>query len=360
MNVLKKGVKPVKKKKTGTVKKKNVKPLLSVIIPTYNCRNFIERLLDSIVNQNVEISFEVIIQDDNSTDNFMELVEPYKKKLNIKYFQNNPREIHCPGNTRLDGMSHAEGEWITFIDNDDVFEKTAFLEFKECLIRQNFGTLIVTEFRQFDYNTNEYGKEYDVRNITWLHGKFYNRKFLEDNNIKFKENLESNEDLFFNMSVFAAITVNNLQYSMVKAFTYKWINNPDSISRSMFTQHKFYIDKYYKDYLHASIDPWWDLYEQRPDLEEYIFKRTCYVILYGYFYYQALFFRNNFKHVRSNRDIFEDILNTAKSKFGATNDDICAVIYGDAKQYDKIREDAANGALNFVEYESFYDFINRF
>lgn len=360
MNVLKKNLPKKEKRESKPVIVSN-KPILSIIIPCYNCRNYIERLLDSIVNQSINLPIEVIIQDDFSTDKFMELVEPYKSKLNIRYFKNKKREIHCPSNTRLDGMAHAKGEWITFIDNDDMFERDAFKEFYECTQNHKERTLIVTEFREYNAESEQFGKTYDVRNITWLHGKFYYKKFLKEYNIKFKENLESNEDLFFNMSAFAAITAANLNYSMLKVYTYRWVYNENSISRTMFKDRQnFYIDKYYSEYLHASIDPWWNLLGTSPNLRQYIFKRSCYVLLYGYFYYQALFFRNGFKHVRSNRDIFEEFLLQIKSKFDASTDDICDIIYNDADMYNRIREDAANGAMNFVEAVSFYDFISRF
>lgn len=348
------------RKKKEPVVQEPVKPFLSIVIPCYNCRNFIERLLDSIVNQTKKIPLEVIIQDDNSTDNFMELVEPYKTKLDIKYFKNEPRDIHCPGNTRLDGMKHISGEWLAFIDNDDMFELTMIEDFTQTIEDQKPDTLIVTEFREFNYDNGAYGKEYDRKNITWLHGKFYNVKFLRDNNITFKENLETNEDLYFNMNVFAAITMADKTYTMAKSYTYKWIYNEDSISRKMFREPEFYIDKSFKEYIDASIEPWWNVLKAHPEAEPYIFKRTCYVMLYAYFYYQSLYFRNKFKHYRPNRDAFEDFLNEVKTRFGATAMDIVAVVYSDDKVYNDIRADAMNGCKPFIESDSFYNFLEKF
>jgi len=353
-------------KKISTRKKKEpvveepIQPYLSIVIPCYNCRNYIERLLDSIVNQTKKIPLEVIIQDDNSTDNFMELVEPYKSKLNIKYFKNKPREIHCPANTRLDGMSNATGEWITFIDHDDLFELDMVKEFTQAVDERKEESLVVTEFRDYNPELGSYGKTYDRTNITWLHGKFYNMKFLKDNNITFKENLETNEDLYFNMTVFAAITAVEKTYTMVKSYTYKWVYNEDSISRSMFKQDEFYIDKSYKDYIDASIEPWWDILYTHPELESYIFKRTCYVMLYAYFYYQSLYFRRGFKHHRGNRDIFEDFVNTVKLRFGVNTDTIVSIVYSDEARYNEIRNDSMNGCKSFIESDSFYNFLEKF
>jgi hypothetical protein len=233
-------------------------------------------------------------------------------------------------------------------------------DFTQTIVDQNPDTLIVTEFREYNYDNGAYGKEYDRKNITWLHGKFYNVKFLRDNNITFKENLETNEDLYFNMNVFAAITMAQKNYTMAKSYTYKWIYNEDSISRKMFNEPEFYIDKSFKEYIDASIEPWWNVLKAHPESEPYIFKRTCYVMLYAYFYYQSLYFRNGFKHYRPNRDAFEDFLNTVKTRFGVTAMDIVAIVYSDDTVYNDIRVDAMNGCKPFIEADSFYNFLEKF
>ena len=105
MNVLKKEVqekrsteikkKPETKKKTTSKKKtvnKDNKPYLSVVVPCYNCKDTIERLLNSIVNQEgYDNTFETIIQDDGHDDGYLDIVEKYKKKypeLCIKVYHN--------------------------------------------------------------------------------------------------------------------------------------------------------------------------------------------------------------------------------------------------------------------------------
>ena len=100
------------KKDPVTKKAKSSEIFLSVIIPCHNCRNSIGELLDSLIQQVNPPRFEVIIQDDNSTDGFMEIVNGYKIYLDIKYFKNKQREVHCPGNTRNDGLDNAKGKWV--------------------------------------------------------------------------------------------------------------------------------------------------------------------------------------------------------------------------------------------------------
>ena len=67
-----------------------------------------------------------------------------------------------------------------------------------------------------------------------------------------------------------------------------------------------------------------------------------------------------FKHVRRNRDIFEDFLNNVRDTFEKTNSDILAIIYNDDETFNKIRQDAFGGCLRLTEVVSFKDFIDRF
>ena len=155
---------------------------LSVLIPAYNCSNTIGRLLDSIIIQD-DPDIEVIICDDHSTDNFMDQVVPYADKLNIKYFKTTPRDLHCPGNTRFDAWHHATGEWITFIDNDDMFEPGAFKRVKDEIETYNEERFVFTTFRDYIVEDDTYMQVFD--GITWMHGKWYNRQWLIDEGIDF-------------------------------------------------------------------------------------------------------------------------------------------------------------------------------
>ena len=130
--------------------------LLSIIIPCYNCENTIERLLQSILDNKLEKeNYQVIICDDKSTDNFLEKVKSFEDKMNIIYCETY-RPIHCPGNTRQAALPFIEGEWFTFIDNDDMFEPYAFKTVFKYIEEKNIQYTLCTEFREFYYEKNEY------------------------------------------------------------------------------------------------------------------------------------------------------------------------------------------------------------
>ena len=89
----------------------------SIIIPNYNSANWIVRLLDSIRNQTYK-DYEIIIVDDMSEDNSVELIKNYKG-LEIQLIELKRKRYN--GGTRNEGVEHAKGDYILFIDCDDYF-----------------------------------------------------------------------------------------------------------------------------------------------------------------------------------------------------------------------------------------------
>ena len=92
---------------------------LSIIIPVYNASITLERCLNSIFCQTTQYSFEVILVDDGSTDNSMEIIKARKEENIILWQQQNAG----PAVARNKGLELAKGEYCTYIDADDYWEK---------------------------------------------------------------------------------------------------------------------------------------------------------------------------------------------------------------------------------------------
>jgi len=88
---------------------------VSVIIPLYNGALLLNRCLDSVFNQQTQYTFEVIIIDDGSTDNSIELIHRRKEK-NIVLIQ---QQNSGPAIARNNGVKIARGEYCTYLDADD-------------------------------------------------------------------------------------------------------------------------------------------------------------------------------------------------------------------------------------------------
>jgi len=91
------------------------KPLVSIVIPSYNHGDYIGRALDSIISQTYD-NWEVIIIDNQSTDNTDDIIASFNDKRIACIKINNYGVI---AKSRNLGISEAKGEWIAFLDSDD-------------------------------------------------------------------------------------------------------------------------------------------------------------------------------------------------------------------------------------------------
>lgn len=96
-------------------------PLVSVIIPNYNHARFLDERLQSVLNQTYQ-NFEVIILDDKSTDNSVEVINKYKNNPHISHIVINEVNSGSPFKQWNKGFELAKGEWIWIAESDDYCE----------------------------------------------------------------------------------------------------------------------------------------------------------------------------------------------------------------------------------------------
>lgn len=97
-----------------------MKELVSIITPSYNTANFISQTIESVLNQTYT-NWEMIIIDDCSTDNTKEVVTKYKDSR-IMYIENEKNLGAAISRNRA--LKIAKGEWIAFLDSDDLWDKS--------------------------------------------------------------------------------------------------------------------------------------------------------------------------------------------------------------------------------------------
>lgn len=179
---------------------------VSVIIPVYNTELYLKECIDSILEQTLD-AIEIIIINDGSTDGSLQIIKEYEiKHSNIKAInQSNQRQ----GTARNTGLKVASGEYVYFIDSDDILDNRA-LEYcynlaskmkLDMLIFEAdiFGNIVGKNSEQYLYHRrineiNEivYGMEFLAKNyyrISMLNIPFtlYNRCFLVENKLQFLE-----------------------------------------------------------------------------------------------------------------------------------------------------------------------------
>lgn len=190
---------------------------ISIIIPVYNSEKYLKECLDSIVNQTFE-DIEIICVNDGSTDNSLNILEEYANNDNRIMIIS--QENSGQGSARNNGLNNAVGEYIYFMDSDDILETDTL---KDCynvvkgdnldfvmfqLI--NFNENDQSYYQEFDYNMPNVGKlvgdsifSYkDLDNLIFQVAvspvnKLYNKQFLRNINVKFPEDVIFEDNIFF-------------------------------------------------------------------------------------------------------------------------------------------------------------------
>lgn len=103
--------------------------MISIVITLYNKENTIRRAIDSAINQKYK-DIEIIVVNDCSTDNSLDICKEYVDKITIITTDKNSGR---PYFTRQVGLMHAKGDFITFIDADDYLSNNAL---SECVVLQ--------------------------------------------------------------------------------------------------------------------------------------------------------------------------------------------------------------------------------
>ncbi|MBS4429989.1 glycosyltransferase [Pectobacterium punjabense] len=128
---------------------------ISVIVPIYNCEEYIEPLFSSLLAQD-NVAFEVIAINDGSTDgSLLKLNEIGKSATNLIIVSQENKGLSEARNT---GIRHASGEWIAFVDGDDWLEKSTLSTWLEKAKEQRLDLLIGNGFK-FNENPEQEVKE---------------------------------------------------------------------------------------------------------------------------------------------------------------------------------------------------------
>ena len=118
---------------------KTGQPFVSVIMPTYNHAKIIGKAIESVLNQTYK-NFELIIIDNYSEDDTEKIVASYSDdRIIYLKFRNNG----IIAASRNAGIKHSHGEWISFLDSDDYWEKEK-LQAVHSAIKKNPGAILVS------------------------------------------------------------------------------------------------------------------------------------------------------------------------------------------------------------------------
>ncbi|MDT2696462.1 glycosyltransferase [Enterococcus gallinarum] len=226
---------------------------VSIIMPMYNASEFLEETLCTVVNQkNKIVSFEVLIIDDSSTDNSLEIANKYAKRYPevFKIFKNTKKGVSSARNL---GLDLATGKYIMFLDSDDLLEtrtiENLYRFFESVQDETSIVTYPIYNFRVLNNTNKSFLKSlitkkedkwkinckitsharnenfvkgtgiYDVNEFSNLAQTTMNVMIKNGNKIYFDENLNFAEDAFFNTK--NVMLNNNIGFCQDAAYYYR-------------------------------------------------------------------------------------------------------------------------------------------
>ncbi|AHH46752.1 glycosyl transferase [Francisella tularensis subsp. holarctica PHIT-FT049] len=150
--------------------------LITLVIPIYNIENYLGRCLDSVINQTYK-DLEIILVNDGSTDNSLEICESYAKEdSRIKIINKNNGGLSSARNVGLDAC---KGDYVTFIDSDDWVSLDYIEILYKNIIDNNADISIINAIKVKSQNNDFTLKE--QKNL--LHTYFSSIEFALDNTL---------------------------------------------------------------------------------------------------------------------------------------------------------------------------------
>lgn len=204
--------------------------MIDIIIPAYNAHSTIEYTLMSIAMQTIKDKVKVYIVDDYSKEDYNSIINRFNKELDISILKLDKNS--GTGIARQYGLDNSNGEYIYFLDADDVFINPESLE----SLYNNINNYDLI----YGYVYNEY---LDINNINLgdLHGKLYSRNFIDKHNIRFNDS-RYHEDNAFN----SLILLHNPNIKKLDNLILFYSFNKNSITRdseeNQFNRLEIYID----------------------------------------------------------------------------------------------------------------------
>lgn len=222
---------------------------ISLIIPVYNVEQYLEKCLNSCVEQDIPLDeYEIIVINDGSKDNSLSIALQFEKEYeNIKVFSQENQGLSAARNK---GLSLAKGEYVWFIDSDDWIQNNCLKKITDKCFDEKLDALavcsadlirgkLIRRFEYIDYGVLP-GKEVMINIGLQVCVPFtiYRKKFLEENTLHFYNGIFHEDSEFTPRAYYLAEKV-----SSVNDILYFVNQNPTSITRTVNPKKSYDIIK---------------------------------------------------------------------------------------------------------------------
>lgn len=173
---------------------------VSVIIPVYNVEDYLERCLDSVINQTYK-NLEIIVVDDGSTDNSGEICDEYDKKdSRIIVIHKDNGGV---SSARNQGMDICTGDYIAFVDSDDYIHPTTYYTCMNIMLKEEL------DYIEFEYKKVDKTEIFDI--LPPINLEFHNSKEVLSGRINWKKHYCSSVNKLFNKKF-----INNFRFPSIE------------------------------------------------------------------------------------------------------------------------------------------------
>lgn len=237
-------------------------PLVSIVVPCYNCEKTVLETLNTIENQTYPHK-EIILVDDGSSDNTKRILENYVTTAD-QYFlfhQSNKGQASA----RNVGLSHAKGEYVVFVDSDDKIHPDFLREFIQVLQEDSEVNMVYSEMQTFDrenklYNLREFKlSEFLISNCIPVFCMVRTKHIQSIGG--FDENMDNNEDWECWIRLYRkysgkAIKINKVLYYYRKRWEENSISDLSVKKNKAEASFQYVYNKHYTFYLENGLGIW--------------------------------------------------------------------------------------------------------
>lgn len=211
--------------------------LVSVIIPVYNSERYLSDCIDSVLSQSYT-NIEIILVDDGSTDSSPQICNDFCKNYkNILVLHQKNSGVSAARNA---GVSLSNGEYITFLDSDDMLTKNAISSLLCSALKSNadltIGSMSTKEFLPIGTFTGEWLLSMSLKDLSITYSAcriLYKHSFISD--ILFEHGRTCSEDSFF---VFQCALRRPI-VTIIDDVVYFYRENLQSVTHTSFSQKKY-------------------------------------------------------------------------------------------------------------------------
>lgn len=275
---------------------------VSIIVPVYNGQDFINRCLNSLINQTYS-NVEIIVINDGSTDNSLDLLKKYNDKIILINKENSG-----VSDSRNLGLEKASGDYIMFCDIDDWYEKVT-VEKAVCEIG-NYDLLKYRETRVFSDGSSIKRKEnlapmlyekeeidivirrlFDLSWATHIYCFIYKTEIIKKNNIRFNSKIRYGEDANFILQYL--LKVKNIK--VIDEYLYNYYENSNSVTNNyslifknmenlqifrsetlkiLGNKYKKELDQFFLNLILLFLEKPFDILKTKKEIKDY-YKKIC-------------------------------------------------------------------------------------